>query len=405
MSGKGGARMIVRLALRDLVHHRRESTGVVVMVALGLTLFIVGMSFVATVSANVDRLLFGTVGATWLVEPATGADELSVDEPAARAFREQAGATSVRARLEMPATLAPVDRPEDPSRPASTTVTLVGVDLADEPALAENFGVRAGLGTGAVLHEDVAHRLGVDVGDRLVLRVDGNATELDVTGLATPQHPSFVLSGWVLVDRPALGDVLYGDPGRANRLLVEAPGTEAGHHAVRTAAADLPGDVTVTSWTDTSWSALELGPRIWAIMLVTVLSFMFLVVCVGLTALVYAALLARLRDVALLRSTGLTPGQVSRMLMLEVLVQFLAGFVLAAAAATVTVAAIGAASPSSTAEAFTFAVGAATLELTLTWWALVVPFGIGLVLMLAVLVRPVRSISRRPVLELLASSA
>lgn len=397
--------MITRLALRDLAHHRRESVGVVAMIALGMTLFVVGMSFIATISENVDRLLFGTIGATWLVEPATSVDQLSVDDVAAQEFRETAGADSVRVRLEVPATLVPAAPRDDPSLPESATATVVGVDLEAEPALAENFGVRDDLGGGMVLHGDVAEQLGVGVGDRLVLRVDGGAAEFEVTGVATPQNPSFVLSTWALVDRGALGQALFADPDRANQLLVEAPETDLARDGVTAAAADLPGDAAVAIWTDTSWSALELGPRIWAIMLLSVLSFTFFVVCVGLTSLVYAALVARLRDVALLRSTGLEPGQVSRMLMLEVVIQFLVGFALAVLAGIATVAAVGAVAPGSTAEAFTFAVGATTLELTLTWWVLVAPFVIGLVLTMAVLAAPIRSISRQPVLDLLEMSA
>ncbi|WP_125777460.1 ABC transporter permease [Antribacter gilvus] len=402
--------MIARIALRDLTHHWREAVGVVTMVALGLSLFVVAMSFVATIAQNADRLLFGTIGAPWLLEPATRDDALRLGEADAAGLGERVGAASVRMRLEVPATLVPAGGTHDPARPGSATATIVGVDLADEAVLARSFDVtQTDLGPGnVVVHREVAAQLGLAEGDEVELRAGSFAGVLTVSRVVVPENPSFVLATWVLVDRASLAEDVFGDAERVNQVLVDAPETDAVGAALEDAAADLSTDgatATVSPWTATPWSALELGPRIWGILLVSAFTFMFLVVCLGLTSLVYAALLARLRDVAILRVTGMSPARVRRTFLFEVVLQYGVGFTLAAGIATVAILVVNAVGVTSTADAFTFAVGATTLRLMPAWWAYLVPFGIGLVLSVAVLWAPIRSISNRPVLELLELSA
>src|SRR5699024_375840 len=130
-----GRPMTIRMALRDLLHHRREARGVLTLVALGTALFVVAMSFVATISTNADRLLFGTIGAPWLVEPATREDVLALEEDDAASLAGAVDADSVRLRLEAAASLAPAGDQADASRPGTAAITLVGVDLDREPAL------------------------------------------------------------------------------------------------------------------------------------------------------------------------------------------------------------------------------------------------------------------------------
>lgn len=393
--------MILTYAGRDLLHHRRDSATVIGIIAAGLAMFILAMSFVATVSTNADRLLFGTIGSQWLVQPATKSDQLRVPAAAATTFKTDAAATDVRYRLELPAGLGTAGADGQ-----TLTVTAQGVDLPAEPGLGSNFGITADdLAPGrVVLHASVADRLHVTTGDHITLWAATKSVRLTVSRVVTPANPSFVLESWVLVDRNSLASSLYDDSTRVNRILVTAPEGSAAGDRITAAASQLDGTATVKSWRDTSWSSLSLAPVIWGALLTVVMSVTFLVICLGLTSVLYSAMLARLRDFAMFKAIGMRPGQLRRMYMTEVLAWYLGGYALAAAVATLAMLGINAAGISATDGAFTFAVGSTTLNLVPTLSAYLLPLGIGLALSLAILWFPVNKICSQPILDLLEMS-
>ena len=396
--------MTLSIAWQDLRHHRREAAGVVLLVALGMWMFVAAMSFVATVSDNADRLLFGTVGAPWVVEATTDDDELAPTDAQLQAFGDEV----TRPRFEADASLAPAAEQADETRPDATTATLVGVDLANEDELADNFGLGGDeLPVGdrqIVLHERLADQIGVETGDEVTVTAGTSTETFEVVAVAAPRLPSFTIESWALVDRTDAAELATGDPARVTQILLDPPanGEDA---TVQDAVADLGDGAELSWWQDTGWSSLGLAPQIWTIVLLAVFTFTFLIICIGLTTLVYSAILARLRDVAILRAAGMSPGQVQRVFLTEVVLQYVMGFAIAAALAAVTTLAVDAAGPTSDADAFTFAVGSTELALTPTWWAYAAPGAIGLALVVSVLWVPVRRIGRQPVLELLELSA
>jgi len=392
---------MIGIALRDVAHYRREAVGVVAQVAVGLALFIVALSFVAAIGQNADRLLFGTVGAPWLVQPTTSKDILTVTASQMSEMADAVGSGSLRSRLNLSANV------ENPSasadRPASGSVTLVGADLDAEHALGENFGLppeRLG-GDRIVLTDKVAQQLDVTAGDAVVVSIGTARLDYTVDAVVTASTPTFILESWAIVDRQALARKLYGDADRANALLIDAPQTSASRAEIAAATASLPCSTTISLWSDTSWSSLMLGPTIWGIVLVAASTFTFLVICIGLSSLVYSAMLARVADIAVLKATGAPPGALRRMYVMEVVAQYLLGYVGGAILAGVLMAGVNAVGFTSTDQAFTFAVGSTTLVLVPTWWVFLGPLGIGFVLTVAVLWFPIRSLCALPVLDLL----
>lgn len=392
---------MIRIALRDVLHYRREAAGVISQVAIGIALFIVALSFVGAIGQNADKLVFGSVGATWLIEPSTSDDALSFDNAAADNLRSEVGAEAVRPRLELTANVTNPNGSTD--RPESGSVTLVGADISTEPQLAANFGLPVDrLAADEIdLHEKVANRLGVVAGDDVLVSAAGVELPYTVGRVVIPNTPSFVMESWAVVDRDELAQRLFGDPTRVSAILVDADESDTVRAAIVSASTGLGASTTVSSWSETSWSALMLGPRIWGILLVSIFSFTYIVICIGLTSLVYSALLTRVGDLAVLKTVGARSGSLRRMYLAEVVGQFVVGYAIGAIVASLTVVIVNALGITSDDTAFAFAVGSTTLQLDPTWWAFAAPFGIGLVLTVAVLWFPVHGISKQPSLRLL----
>jgi ABC-type lipoprotein release transport system permease subunit len=392
---------MIRIAVRDVIHYRREAVGVVSLITVGIALFIVALSFVGSIGQNADRLLFGTIGANWLIQPATTSDVLTLNPSSSQRFLETSGAEALRSRLEMTATISNPTAGTD--RPASASVSLVGTNLSEETELADNFGVPAQrIEPGTIdLHTQVARQLGVTEGDDVLVAVGAASLTYRITHIFTPENPSFLLDSWAVVDRAELAQAVYSDDARVNTLLVEAAETAASRAAIQDAVDELDGKATLSLWSDTSWSALMLAPQIWGILLVAISSFTFAVICIGLTSLVYAAMLARVRDFAVIKTAGARSGFLRRMYLAEVIFQYVVGYIAGAIVATVVVTVVNAVNISSSNSAFSFAVGSTSLELVPTWWAFLAPLVVGFVLTIGVLWFPIRSVSSQPVLELL----
>jgi len=392
---------LIATALRDVISYRREAVGVIAQVALGIALFIIALSFVGAIGQNADRLLFGTVGAPWLLQPATSGDILTIDAAEMSDVARSVGAASVHSRLNLSVNLANPSTSTD--RPASASATLVGVDLAAEHALAENFGLPAErIGADRiVLTERVARQLGVTSGDTVVISIGTSRLEETVDAVVTASTPNFTLESWVLVDRQVLAHELFDDENRANALLIDAPQTDTVRSEIEAAAADLRCATTLSLWSETSWSLLMLGPKIWGIVLVTASTFTFLIICIGLTSLVYSAMLARAADLAVLKAAGASASALRRMYLMEIVAQYVTGYAVGGILAAILIAGVNAVGFTSSDQAFTFAVGSTTLVFAPTWWAFLAPFGIGFVSTVAVLWFPIRSLCAQHVLDLL----
>ncbi|TFD19193.1 ABC transporter permease [Cryobacterium sp. TMS1-13-1] len=392
---------MIRIALRDVIHFRREAVGVVSLITVGIALFVVALSFVGSIGQNADRLLFGTIGATWVVQPATTSDVIPYNSSSSQRFLKTSGAESLRARLEMTATISNPKAGTD--RPASASVALVGTDLSEETELADNFGVPSqGIESGTIdLHTQVARQLGVTEGDEVLVQVGPESLTYRIAHVFTPEYPSFLLDSWAIVDRSELAQAVYSDDARVNTLLVDAAETDRSRAAIQDAVDEIDGKAKLSLWADTSWSSLMLAPQIWGILLVVISSFTFAVICIGLTSLVYAAMLARVRDFAVIKTAGARSGFLRRMYLAEVIVQYVVGYIAGAIVATLVVTVVNAANISSSNSAFSFAVGSTALALVPTWWAFLAPLVVGFVLTIGVLWFPIRSVSSQPVLELL----
>ncbi|MDO5052479.1 MAG: hypothetical protein Q4E05_06280 [Pseudoclavibacter sp.] len=392
---------MIRIAWRDALHHRRESIAVIAQIAVGIAFFVLCLAFVGGIGQNAERLLFGTVGASWLVEPGSGG-RLRLGPQELAEVRGHPELRDARARLELGAALSAADETGGGAE-RSAAVSLVGTDLAAEPALAENFALPAERidGDGLVLAAETARELGLAPGDELALRLAGQEIRLRLDAVAAPSTPHFLLENWALVDREALAERLYGDGRLANRLLLDAPAGQEGRRAVEAAASGLGQPVELSAWDETSWSSLMLGPRIWRILLIGLSSFAFLVVCIGLSSLVYSSLLSRARDLAVLKAAGASGGRLLRMQLSRICLQYLIGFGLGCLAALLAIVAVNAAAPGSQDDAFTFVVGSTSLRLVPALQAFLTPLGIGFAITLAVLWAPVRSLCALPVLELL----
>lgn len=351
--------MTVRATLRwahaDFRAHRGEAL-FVVLASAGIiaSLLLAGALF--SYAANPWQRIFNqSHGAHIWLQTRAGADMAAlsgVDGVAALSGPFRTTATTVEsrgARVGVTLRAAPATPPET-GRPLVTAGSWL--PRPDDDARGDS-GTGAGTDTGAVVLEaSVARALWAEPGDTVrVTGPDGAPHVLRVSGIAEVAEPRYHPGGgpgigWVL--SAALDGIAHGDTGQSVGLRLEDP--DDADFIVQRAVTVLGADrvAQVTKWQQ---ARAEAGGDD------RLLGQMFAVF--GLGALLAAALAAagaigarvrgQLRDIAVLKAVGFTPGQVTR----GFLVQHLAFALLGVALGTTAIALLGARIPGRIGDAAT----------------------------------------------------
>jgi hypothetical protein len=393
--------MNLRFSILDAFYYRREAVGVVIQVMMGILIFVIALSFVATVRSNNDDLLFGTVGGHWLIQPQTKQDVLSANSATLDSLKQSSDVSTVRARVRT--TLSLTNPNQDNMRPESVSVTAVGIDVEHEPDLVNNFGIDAEdlEENTVVLTSHVAEQLGVQKGDQVTFSGSTGMIVLTVSAISEPQLPSFILDSWVVMDRSFLARCIYNDEARVSEILVDGLEGSDARQTLTALVNSLDSSAKLLSWHEASWASLGLSATIWTVLLLSVSTVVFLFICLGLTSLVYAALLSRVGDIAMIKAAGASSTKTTIFYFIQIMIQYTVGYLLGVCVSLIVMTIVNISEISSSNSAFMFALGGHDLRLTFVWWVFLIPFGLGMVVSCIVLWRPVHKVCSYPLLDLL----
>ena len=200
------------------------------------------------------------------------------------------------------------------------------------PLLRAGRWVRAGATDEAVVDRAFALDEGIGIGDRLTLHQAGRAVRVTVVGQAINLRDTFYPDGdaTVWLDPAAFGALAPGARDRTVFLRLHDP------DAAEAFVSDVSGVVGTSDWLDTRTDVLRAG-SIFATFLRVLGIFVMVAAAIVVAGSVATRVLARRRDIGLLKAVGVTPGQVTASVVLAhvvvaavgVLVGWLVGGVLA----------------------------------------------------------------------------
>lgn len=291
--------------------------------------------------------------------------------PWQRVFNESRGAhvwihTSPSADAAGLARLEGVDALSGPYRTARTTVRSQGAEAAVElrgaapdrpetgrPLVASGHWLDAGTAGGIVLESSVARALWAGPGDTLALpAADGSSVRrLTVLGVAdsaeSPYRPGDRPgTGWVLPGEPALTDAPHERTGQVVGVRLDHP--DDTDFAVQRAVTALGADevTEVSNWHQARAEA-QSDSRLLGLLLGVFGLGALLAAALAVTGAISTRVRGHLRDIAVLKAIGFTPGQVVRIFLVQHLAFALSGVVLG----TALVEALGARTPGRIGEA------------------------------------------------------
>lgn len=196
------------------------------------------------------------------------------------------------------------------ARLVGETVVL-GMGAEDRPAIArpllrEGRWVRPGAAREAVVDRAFALDEGIAVGDRLTLRQGGRTLAVTVVGQAVNLRDTFYPDGDATVWLDPAGFEALA-PGAATRtvfLRLVDPG------AAEAFVSDVSGVVGTSDWLDTRTDVLRAG-SIFGTFLRVLGIFVMVAAAIVVAGSVATRVLARRRDIGLLKAVGVTPAQVT----------------------------------------------------------------------------------------------
>ncbi len=191
-----------------------------------------------------------------------------------------------------------------------------------EPLLREGRWVRAGAADEAVVDRAFALDEGIDLGERLTVRQGGQAVTVTVVGQAVNLRDTFYPDGdaTVWVDPAGFEPLAPGATARTVFLRLKDPG------ATEAFVSEVAGAVGTSDWQDTRTDALRAG-SIFGTFLRVLGGFVMVAAAVVVAGSVATRVLARRRDIGLLKAVGVTPGQVTAAVVLAHSVVAAAGVV------------------------------------------------------------------------------
>ncbi len=367
---RGGGLMILRIAARNLLQHRRRSALVGLAIALVTGLAVVLLGLANGVQQNLYRtsttLLAGEVNVGGLFKPSLGrAAPLIVDaQPLVEQIRQALpSAEYIAKRLVSDARISGQRESLLP------VTTVVGLDVDAEPALRGSLQVEEGAlsalseaGT-ILLFRDQANRLGVGIGDRVTLSgrtLRGAHNALDVRVVAIAAGGGIAAAPRVFVPLEVLQRLhLYRQDAISAVQIHLPPGStpeaiEAAEAQVRAALAasgatllerqvrsfvEMRTAVEQEPWTGqrlyvSSWDEeFEFVNESWGLMsvLITLVTALLLaIVSAGLMNMLYVSVRERTRELGTLRAIGMSRWRIVAMFQAEGFLLGLAGAVVGA---------------------------------------------------------------------------
>jgi ABC-type lipoprotein release transport system permease subunit len=323
--------LLLRLARRNVVRNRRRSLVVLAAIGVGLWAMLFYAAFSRGWENDVVHQAVSTLTGHLQIHAPGYRDDPSVEHsmaPPSDDLRRLLAAPAVAAWAGRVRVTAVVMSADD-----TAGVTLVGIDPQAERGLSFLDGaVRQGRNLespadrGVVLGEELARRLGLQVGQRLVIMTqaaDGSVADrgFQVVGLFHGERQSTEL-GYVFVGRSHLAGILgLGDRlSEIAVLLRDRDRLAATVQAMRAAAPDLD----VQPWTvlePLSQAILGLARSwIWLVYLV-----MYVAMSFGLVNTLLMAVLERTRELGLLQALGMRSRLILGQVILESVLLLVAG--------------------------------------------------------------------------------
>ena len=178
-------------------------------------------------------------------------------------------------------------------------------DIA-EPLLRDGRWVRPGAADEAVVDRALALDEGIGVGDRLTLRQAGRTVPVTVVGQAVNLRDTFYPDGDATVWLDPAGYDALAPRGEVRTVFLRLGDPDAAEAFV----ADVSGVVGTSDWLDTRTDVLRAG-SIFGTFLRVLGVFVMVAAAIVVAGSVATRVLARRRDIGLLKAVGVTPGQVT----------------------------------------------------------------------------------------------
>lgn len=379
----------------DLKYYKLNTIIIVFLMVLGLTSFMSVASFVETVGNNCDEFIFGTFTGDYVISKNLDSSELLISDEQLLKISNLEGVESVTRRIVAPAILE--------SETANSNIMLIGVEEVGSESLLNNFGISENIlfsdDSVIAVNKSVADGSGFEQGNELNVKYLGNSISAKVVAITEPTYTNTIINTWCVTDYDLALKLLDKKVGYSTSVMIY---TTVENDAMLDEIQSIIGDDGKTEyWKNTPAGNLMIAPTIWKIVLYSMMVSLFMLICIGCSALIMSSLNNRIRDIGILKTLGVGASKLMLYYLAEVMLMFLLSIILSVIACTVGVYMLNEYCITSDSMAFLFVIGSKCLRMALSWKVFVIPSVICAVCCISVISFPIRKITRNRIMDII----
>lgn len=376
-------------------YYKLNTVIMIFLMFLGLTSFMVTTSFVETIQYNCNEFLHGTYTGNYVVTKKNDEKELNLDDGILQKIANLDEVKSLSRRVIAPVILD--------TGQFSPTVTLVGIEESENRSLCKNYGIdRASFfKTDHVLavNKKIATENTISCSDEVLVKYEDNSMKLKVATISDLKYSNNIIDTWCMTEYTTAINLMGKEHGYMTSLMIY---TNTENIKLENEIQDIIGEAGVVNlWSETSASNLMIAPTVWRIVLYVMVVFLFLLICIGCSALIMSSLLGRIKDVGIYKTLGWGTKRITLLYLGEIVLMFCVASILASVASLLVIQIVNSIAIKSDVQSFVFVVGSNTLHMIINWRIFVIPAIICAICCMAVVYFPIHKITKRSIISII----
>lgn len=394
--------LIFKMAVRNLSRNKRTNRIICIIMCVGLIFVAISLSFIQGIKSNYEKLILGTIAGD--ISISTDEETFECTDAKLNKLTEIKGISMAAPRLYSSCFLFHGD--------TYVTATGIGIDKSKDKQMVSNFSRKGNKfllkSNSIAITKQLAKEIDVQVGDTIQIvfcSTNAQTEKQDVTisCIYEGKSSNSAIESWTILDIADMRRLMGVDKDTVTTVKAFSEDGVSNIESLKKEVQEqLKNDsrsFTVETWKETSAADMMRTPTIYSAILMSFAGILFVLISIGITSVLFSALLGRVREFGVMQTLGMKKRQIVCINLVEMLIMITISMLIGVVICIVATGAVNAAEIGIASDALKFTFGGNVLTLELTGMNCLCPIGFIYVLSICIAVVAVRKITKIPLLE------
>ena len=393
--------LVLKMAVRNLRRNKRTSLVVGIIMSVGLIFVVVALSFIQGIKTNYETLILGTIVGD--VSISSVDDTFKYSDKQIASLESLDGISSAAPRLYEGCYLFNGD--------TFVTATCIGIDESKDEQLVSNFSRRDNelvLNYNSIaITRQLSELISAEVGDKIQIAfrsMEGQSKKMDVTVscLYEAKSSNSAIEAWVVMRIADMREMMNMEENEISTVKVflnDNVDLAEQKIVISEMLKEAETSYVTELWKETSAADMMRTPDVYAMILMSFASVLFVLISIGITSVLFSALLEKIGEYGVMRTLGMKREQIIFMNLLEMLILITISMVAGTLICAIIVGVVNAAEIGISSEALKFTFGGNVLTLKLKLGNCLLPISFIFILSICISIIEVRKVIKIPILD------